>query len=283
MLYFLFFGVVMSQNEETKQNEEVKEQNSAPEVAQSETKVDSQEQEEIQEEAEAQDATQAQEPAEDDVPTFEEVVEALAIKELEVERLKEGLLAGEKEIQELQSRLRSVSAAYKKEKEDQEAFKVRIERQMEYRSSRRRGEVVKVLFEPLENLRRSHSSLNKKDPESAVGIEMVIKAFMTGFTKLGLEEISPDGQKFDPNEHNALMAQPTPDPALDDVVLQTYSVGYRIEGIILQPAQVIVGKYDGPPIEEATSKVSEEEAAPSGDDEGVEEASTGSENSESEE
>ena len=153
---------------------------------------------------------------------------------------------------------------------------------MEYRSSRRRGEVVKVLFEPLENLRRSHSALNKKDPESAVGIEMVIKAFMTGFTKLGLEEISPEGQKFDPNEHNALMAQPTPDPALDDVVLQTYSVGYRIEGLILQPAQVIVGKYDGPPIEEAASQVSEEDATSSEDDAGVEEAS-GSENSKSEE
>jgi len=240
----------MSQNEENEKSEEVKE--NAPETTEQDTSQEEVETETV-EEATASEP-ESSETAEDDIPTLEEVVEALAIKELEVERLKEGILAGEKEINDLQSRLRSVSAAYKKEKEDQESFKIRIERQMEYRSSRRRGEVVKVLFEPLENLRRSHSSLSKKDPESAVGIEMVIKAFMTGFTKLGLEEIAPDGQKFDPNEHNALMAQPTPDPALDDVVLQTYSVGYRIEGLILQPAQVIVGKYDGPPIEEVTAE-----------------------------
>ena len=241
----------MSQNEEKDQNVENNDQNT--DVKDQEASVENTEQSGASDDVagdEHTQAPQAEESVEDEVPTLEELVEALAIKETEVERLKEGLLAGEKEIQDLQSRLRSVSSAYKKEKEDQEAFKLRIERQMEYRSSRRRGEVVKVLFEPLENLRRSYASLHKKDPESAVGIEMVIKAFMTGFTKLGLEEISPDGQKFDPNEHNALMAQPTPDPALDDVVLQTYSVGYRIEGLILQPAQVIVGKYDGPPIQE---------------------------------
>ena len=251
----------MSQNEEKDQNVENKDQNvdtNEQETTVENVKEAQQESESIEETDHT--STQEEEPSEtvDDVPTLEEVIEALAIKETEVERLKEGLVAGEKEIQDLQSRLRSVSSAYKKEKEDQESFKLRIERQMEYRSSRRRGEVVKVLFEPLENLRRSYASLNKKDPESAVGIEMVIKAFMTGFTKLGLEEISPDGQKFDPSEHNALMAQPTPDPALDDIVLQTYSVGYRIEGLILQPAQVIVGKYDGPPIQEEKNTDQEE-------------------------
>jgi molecular chaperone GrpE len=203
---------------------------------------------------------------EEPLPTLEEVQTQLMEKVAEVERLKSALIAGDKDIKELQSRLRTVSAAYKKEKEDQEDFKQRIQRQMEYRESRRRGDVVKVLFEPLENLRRSHGILTKEDPESAVGIGMVIKAFMAGFTQLGLEEISPDGQKFDPTAHNALMAQPTPDRALDDVVLQTYAVGYRIEGLVLQPAQVIVGKYDGPPLEVVTEQQSEEEESTEGTD-----------------
>ena len=68
------------------------------------------------------------------------------------------------------------------------------------------------------------------------------------------------------------------------MVLQTYSVGYRIEGLILQPAQVIVGKYDGPPIEEATSHASEEDAESKADDAPAEESSPEeSEQSESEE
>lgn len=258
----------MSQNEEKDQNVEEKDQNAVEKDQNADVKDPETSDENIPDEPESVDQnnesqkeeTHAIDSKEDAVPTLEEVSEALAAKEAEVIRLKEALIAGDKEIQDLQSRLRSVSTAYKKEKEDQEAFKLRIERQMEYRSSRRRGEVVKVLFEPLENLRRSHNSLHKKDPELAVGVEMVIKAFMTGFTKLGLEEISPDGQKFNPNEHNALMVQPTPDPALDDIILQTYSVGYRIEGLILQPAQVIVGKYDGPPIQEEQEDSEQEDA-----------------------
>lgn len=190
----------------------------------------------------------------EELPTIEQLISDVHTKDAEIERLKTALIAGDKEIKELQSRLRTVSAAYKKEKEDQEDFKARVQRQMEYRESRRRGDVVKVLFEPLENLRRSESALSKKDPESAKGIEMVVKAFMTGFTELGLEEIAPDGQKFNPNEHQALMAQPTQDSALDDVVLQTYAMGYKIEGLVLKPAQVIVGKYDGPPEAEKTEE-----------------------------
>ena len=149
----------MSQNEENDKTEEVKENTpeNAPENTEQDVSQDAVETEPVEETTESETESEV-----DDTPTFEEVVESLAIKELEVERLKEGILAGEKEINDLQSRLRSVSAAYKKEKEDQESFKVRIERQMEYRSSRRRGEVVKVLFEPLENLRRSHASLSKK-------------------------------------------------------------------------------------------------------------------------
>jgi len=236
----------MSEKEKDQQSETKEQETTTPESSPSEVEND-----QADTVAPSEEDSQS---SEEEMPTIEKLIESLAEKEAENIRLKEALIAGDTESKDLQSRLRSVSAAYKKEKEDQEAFKQRIERQMEYRSSRRRGEVVKVLFEPLENLRRSHSALSKKDPESAVGLEMVIKAFMTGFTKLGLEEIAPDGQKFDPNEHNALMAQPTQDPALDDVVLQTYSAGYKIEGLILQPAQVIVGKYDGPPVQEVTTE-----------------------------
>ena len=83
---------------------------------------------------------------------------------------------------------------------------------------------------------------------------MVIKDFMSGFHKLGLEEINPTGEKFDPNNHEALMQQPTEDRTLDEVVLQVWTTGYRIEGIVLKPAQVIVGKYNGPAEEEVVEE-----------------------------
>ena len=63
---------------------------------------------------------------EEQPPTMEEVQTDLMEKVAEVERLKTALIAGDKDIKELQGRLRTVSTAYKKEKEDQEDFKQRV-------------------------------------------------------------------------------------------------------------------------------------------------------------
>ena len=91
--------------------------------------------------------------------------------------------AKRKEVQELTARLRSVSTAYKKQQDEMKESRERMERQLSYRESRRRGEVVKVLFDPLENLRRSYKALKDSETESqhADGIEMVIKAFPVGY------------------------------------------------------------------------------------------------------
>lgn len=243
------------------QEEKVEKQEEATEESTG-TDTSSDLQSESKEEA---DETASEEEESEEIDEVEALQLLLAEKEAKIVNL-EGLSAIaqkniktlEKQVSDLHKKLHDINNAYIKEKEDLAAYQDRFQRQMENRETRRRGEVVKILFEPLENLRRSHASIEKNDPDMAVGIGMVIKAFMKGFTDLGLEEITPDGQKFNPNEHNALMMQPTPDPALDEVVLQTYSVGYRIEGLVLQAAQVIVGKYDGPPIENSSDDVEQE-------------------------
>ncbi|MEC7987511.1 MAG: nucleotide exchange factor GrpE [Myxococcota bacterium] len=208
-----------------------------------------------------------EESAEESVSEEGEVVELDPIQQLNAE-WETKLDAKQKEVDELTARLRSVSSAYKKQQDEMKESRERMERQLVYRESRRRGEVVKVLFDPLENLRRSYKALRDSDADSqhADGIDMVIKAFMDGFHKLGLEVIDPTGEKFDPNNHEALMLQPTEDRSLDEVVLQVFTTGYRIEGIVLKPAQVIVGKYNGPPLkedepEEEDSKESDSESA----------------------
>ena len=185
----------------------------------------------------------------------------LVAQESRIHNLQESLQQSQKNSDELTSRLKSVSAAYKKEKEDQESFKQRLQRNMEYKESRRRGEVVKVLFEPLENLRRSTAAIQKNAPDNAKGLEMIIKSFLEGFKKLGLEEINPVGEKFDPNQHEALMQQPVEDPALDDAIVNVFSTGYRIETMILKPAQVIVGIYTAPPKAEEDTEQDTEETA----------------------
>jgi len=149
----------------------------------------------------------------------------------------------QQQVNELTARLRTVSAAYRKQQEEITATRERLTRQAASREQLRRGEVVGAVFEPLQNLRRSRQSM-----ESAVaadhlkGIDMVISQFMTAFETLGLEEVPGCGSTFNPNLHEAISMVPVTDPALDNVVIEVFSAGYRIGSQLIAPARVIVGQ-----------------------------------------
>ena len=157
------------------------------------------------------------------------------------------------------TRLKSLSVAYTKKQEEVEKIRQRFQRDAKLDEVKRRGDVVKVLFEPLENLKRSIDTQRKSGIDEAhiQGLEFVQKNFMKCFHNMGLEEIPGVGSKFDPKMHDALMNMPVDQEIHDNVVMNVHSTGYRIEGIILRPSQVIVGKYTAPPKEEAEEEVVE--------------------------
>lgn len=154
----------------------------------------------------------------------------------------------QKELEELQARLRAVSAAYREQQDEIAQTKSRLERQSALKEEMRRGEVLAALFDPVENLKRSLDAARKgASPEdTATGLEMVHKAFLSAFEKLGLEEVPGAGARFDPSLHEALTLVPVTDPALDGVVLEVFSAGYRIGGRLIKAARVVVGQHQEP-------------------------------------
>ena len=125
--------------------------------------------------------------------------------------------------------------------------------------------MVSSLFEPFDNLKRCIEGIKQSDIESShvEGLEMVRSSFFEAFQKLGLEELPGKGSKFDPNVHEALINIPVPDPALDGVVIDVHSTGYRINDIIIKSAKVIVGQCDQPPVqEEPTDNEAQTEESP---------------------
>ena len=195
--------------------------------------------------AEETESAQAETVGEGEVPEADDspVVELLEDDPnlAEIERL-HGV------IDELQARLRAVSAAYQKQQGEISATRERLRRSAAVQEELRRGEVVAAVFEPVENLRRSLIAAQKgaSAEDTANGLELVLKAFMTSFEKLGLEEVSGQGAPFDPNIHEALTALPVTDPALDQVVIEVFSTGYRIGSRLIAPAKVVVGAYQEP-------------------------------------
>jgi molecular chaperone GrpE len=70
---------------------------------------------------------------------------------------------------------------------------------------------------------------------------MVRDELLAGLGKAGIQGFSPQGEKFDPNEHEAMAQQPS-EEAEPGTVLEVYQRGYRVNGAVLRPARVVVAQ-----------------------------------------
>lgn len=72
---------------------------------------------------------------------------------------------------------------------------------------------------------------------SAATQRLLLKAF----EKAGIAELDPAGQPFDPQRHEAMMAEPTTQQP-PNTVLRTVQKGYLLNGRVLRPARVVVAR-----------------------------------------
>ena len=67
------------------------------------------------------------------------------------------------------------------------------------------------------------------------------KLCCTVFDKLSVKEINPEGEKFDPELHQAMTMQPT-DDVEPNTVLTVMQKGYTLNERLVRPAMVMVSK-----------------------------------------
>ncbi|RMG55619.1 MAG: nucleotide exchange factor GrpE [Gammaproteobacteria bacterium] len=76
------------------------------------------------------------------------------------------------------------------------------------------------------------------------GTELTDKMLTQVLQKFGVEEINPQGEKFDPELHQAMSMQPSDEyPA--NTVMQVVQKGYTLNGRLVRPAMVIVSQGKG--------------------------------------
>lgn len=151
----------------------------------------------------------------------------------------------ERKLLEHQEQLREYIAAYKQVKEDQEAFKKRLEREAARDQEMTRGRLVNDLLEVLDNLDRSvlGGEAGWNAESLLMGIKMVHGQFLEKLQGLGLKVVDPQGKPFNPNEAEALDMSVTTDPSLDDTVSRVYVRGYRMGDRVIRPAKVQVARF----------------------------------------
>jgi molecular chaperone GrpE len=82
----------------------------------------------------------------------------------------------------------------------------------------------------------------KADARSLLeGQQATLRLLAKAFDKAGIVELSPAGQIFNPEQHEAMLAQPSADQA-PGTVLQVVQKGYALNGRVLRPARVIVAR-----------------------------------------
>jgi molecular chaperone GrpE len=76
------------------------------------------------------------------------------------------------------------------------------------------------------------------------GGKATLKQLQSAMEKFGITVLSPEGEPFDPEVHEALTMQES-DTAEPDTVLTVVQRGYQLNGRLLRPARVIVAKEPG--------------------------------------
>jgi molecular chaperone GrpE len=77
------------------------------------------------------------------------------------------------------------------------------------------------------------------------GAELTLKALQTAFERAKVVEMNPEGQKFDPNLHQAMQMVPSTLPA--NTVASVFQKGYLVNDRVLRPALVTVSQGPGGP------------------------------------
>ena len=134
-----------------------------------------------------------------------------------------------------------------KEKEDRalrlqadfENFRRRTSKEKEELAAVVTQGLLKDMLPLLDNFERAMAAEAKDGEAFQKGVEMIFTQFTEILKKNGLEHIEVEGQKFDPNFHQAVMRVQNADMEDDDIA-QELQKGYMVKGRVIRPSMVQV-------------------------------------------
>lgn len=102
------------------------------------------------------------------------------------------------------------------------------------------GDLLPVL-DNLEQAIRFADRENEDTKPIIEGVDLTLKTFTSTVEKHGLVVLDPEGETFNPEQHQAMSMQESADLA-PNTVMAVMQKGYQINGRLLRPAMVMVSK-----------------------------------------
>ena len=131
---------------------------------------------------------------------------------------------------------------------DMENLRKRTAREMQDAKTYAVTNFARDMLSVSDNLRRALDAIpadaRETDPSLkalAEGVEMTERAMLNTLERHGVTQIAPEGQKFDPNFHQAIFEVPNVEVP-NNTVVQVMQTGYAIGDRVLRPAMVGVSR-----------------------------------------
>ena len=133
-------------------------------------------------------------------------------------------------------------------KADFENYRKRASRETAAAQERGVAKLAKELLPAVDNLDRaveaakSNADAGEQGNGTATlvdGIKLVHSEVVNALARAGIERFSPEGERFDPQQHEAIAQQPVPGKESGTVV-EVYQRGYRLGDVVIRPARVVV-------------------------------------------
>lgn len=193
----------------------------------------------LQQEAEKQEGFEAEVVGSDADAEWNESNDEFELDEQEakIAQLEAALLASEAKVKEQQEGVLRARA-------DVENMRRRSEQEIDKARKYALGRFAEELLPVIDNLERA---ILAADAESEIvkplleGVELTHKTFLDVTEKFGLKAINPEGEVFNPELHQAMSIQESPDHESNTVIF-VMQKGYELNGRVIRPAMVMVAK-----------------------------------------
>jgi molecular chaperone GrpE len=124
---------------------------------------------------------------------------------------------------------------------DFENYKKRCAREKEEAIKYANSSLLERLITIVDNFELGLSAAREQSEKSPIysGMSMVLKQLSDFLAENGLQPIDAEGQKFDPNLHEAIAHEPG-DAVPEGIVVRETRRGYRFKDRLLRPSAVVV-------------------------------------------
>ncbi|MBN2181580.1 MAG: nucleotide exchange factor GrpE [Sedimentisphaerales bacterium] len=177
---------------------------------------------------------------------------------VEQEKLRETIEDLLREKEELFEKLQRVSADYAN-------FQKRVPKQIADSVAYEKEMIIKSLLPALDNFEHTLQNSDSAEDVSvlAKGIRIIYDQMLDILKSHGVEQMETLGENFDPALHEAMMQRSDPEKE-NNVVLQEFQKGYRLNGRVIRPGKVIVNKLE---VSQTTPAQDEKDSLPQTDEE----------------